>query len=530
MTRLYIIADDSMKGRQAGSAGIRRPLRTSQPSSNAWGSSLPATAARTSRTCRSCAATSTRARRSPPAPPRFAPTPTSSRSSFAARRAASTVRKSFTAAFSPIPPRGSSAEQARGKLVVFNPKLPPGTPPHFYTINIRPMSRFAGAAGVAIPTLELAPPEYLARVHRPGLALRRAPPAPKAHRRCISSSRSPLRRTLLGASPDSQARRAGQDDSRRRSSREKPRPARNVVAILPRQRSEARRASTSRSARTTITSASNDAPVDHDSMRAFNDGRAPRGRGRRRTRTPTPDSRRAQIRVIVDWLRKVHAPRARLDLQRRRRRWLRHRRRCSRSPRRSRGDAPSRSARSSSSGTPAKRRGCWGSRVLHRSPDRAARFDRRAAQHGHGRPRRRRDGRSSRRAAGPSYLQLVGSRRLSTELGDLVESGRTRTEHARLHVRLRAGRERPPAATSTAAATTTSTRATASRSSFFTTGGHRDYHQVTDEPQYIDYAHMARVANYVHDVAITVANLDHRVVVDKPKPDPKGAAGSGMKS
>jgi hypothetical protein len=26
-----------------------------------------------------------------------------------------------------------------------------------------------------------------------------------------------------------------------------------------------------------------------------------------------------------------------------------------------------------------------------------------------------------------------------------------------------------------------------------------------------------------HDLAVTVANLDHRIVVDKPKPDPKGA-------
>ena len=56
---------------------------------------------------------------------------------------------------------------------------------------------------------------------------------------------------------------------------------------------------------------------------------------------------------------------------------------------------------------------------------------------------------------------------------------------------------------------------------FFTTGGHADYHQLTDEPQYIEYDHMARVATLVHDAAIRLANLDHRVVVDKPKPDPR---------
>ncbi len=58
---------------------------------------------------------------------------------------------------------------------------------------------------------------------------------------------------------------------------------------------------------------------------------------------------------------------------------------------------------------------------------------------------------------------------------------------------------------------------------FFTTGIHSDYHQVTDEPEYIDYTHMARVASLIEDVAVHVADLDHRVVVDQPKPDPNAA-------
>ena len=57
---------------------------------------------------------------------------------------------------------------------------------------------------------------------------------------------------------------------------------------------------------------------------------------------------------------------------------------------------------------------------------------------------------------------------------------------------------------------------------FFTTGGHMDYHMLTDEVQYIDFPKMARVAGLVEDVARHVADLDHRVVVDKPKPDPEG--------
>jgi hypothetical protein len=57
---------------------------------------------------------------------------------------------------------------------------------------------------------------------------------------------------------------------------------------------------------------------------------------------------------------------------------------------------------------------------------------------------------------------------------------------------------------------------------FFSTGSHLDYHQVTDEPQYIDYDHYRSVLQFVYDVARTVANRNNRLVVDKPKPDPKG--------
>ena len=56
---------------------------------------------------------------------------------------------------------------------------------------------------------------------------------------------------------------------------------------------------------------------------------------------------------------------------------------------------------------------------------------------------------------------------------------------------------------------------------FFSTGGHRDYHQVTDEAEYLDYDKFARVVQLRGGAAGRVADLDHRVVVDKPKPDPE---------
>jgi hypothetical protein len=116
-----------------------------------------------------------------------------------------------------------------------------------------------------------------------------------------------------------------------------------------------------------------------------------------------------------------------------------------------------------------------------------------------------------------NYLQLVGSRRLSTELGDLAEQVNAkeaipfkfdyamdanghpqniycRSDHANY------ARYGIPVI-------------------FFTTGGHADYHQVTDEPQYIQYQHMARVSTLVFDLALKLGGMDHRPVVDKTKPD-----------
>jgi hypothetical protein len=121
---------------------------------------------------------------------------------------------------------------------------------------------------------------------------------------------------------------------------------------------------------------------------------------------------------------------------------------------------------------------------------------------------------------GPDYLQLVGSRRLSTELGDLIETvNKTEKKPLKFDYSIDADGHQ-------SSIYCRSDHYSYARYgipiTFFTTGGHSDYHQLTDEPEYIDYEHMARVATLVKDIATSVANLDHRVVVDKPKPDPKG--------
>jgi hypothetical protein len=120
----------------------------------------------------------------------------------------------------------------------------------------------------------------------------------------------------------------------------------------------------------------------------------------------------------------------------------------------------------------------------------------------------------------PNYLQLVGSRRLSTELGDLIERVNVEGKHGLTFDYSLDANGHPDNIYCR------SDHYEYARYgipiTFFTTGLHSDYHQVTDEPEYIDFEHMARVDNFIADVALHVANLDHRVVVDHPKPDPHG--------
>jgi hypothetical protein len=119
---------------------------------------------------------------------------------------------------------------------------------------------------------------------------------------------------------------------------------------------------------------------------------------------------------------------------------------------------------------------------------------------------------------GPTYLEVVGARRLSREFGDQLEAANAaqpqpfvfnyefdvpghplqyycRADHysyARYGI--------PSVA--------------------FSRGEHLDYHQVTDEAQYIDYPDMLRVVQMVRDAAVRVANLAHAPKLDQPRGDP----------
>lgn len=121
---------------------------------------------------------------------------------------------------------------------------------------------------------------------------------------------------------------------------------------------------------------------------------------------------------------------------------------------------------------------------------------------------------------GDAYLQLVGSRRLSTQLGDLVEAVNGRRK-AKLTFDYTLDADGHPENIYCRSDHYNWARY-GIPVTFFTTGLHGDYHQSTDEPQYIDYPHFASVTQFIADVMGELANAKDKPVVDKPKPDPNG--------
>jgi hypothetical protein len=117
---------------------------------------------------------------------------------------------------------------------------------------------------------------------------------------------------------------------------------------------------------------------------------------------------------------------------------------------------------------------------------------------------------------GPDYLGVVGSKRLSTDLGHMVvAANKAQKKPLRLDYEFD---------DSTAWAGYNNIYGRSDHANyarhgipiaFFFTGLHRDYHQLTDEPQYIDYPHYSRITNYIRDLLVDVGNTPKRPVVDK---------------
>ena len=122
---------------------------------------------------------------------------------------------------------------------------------------------------------------------------------------------------------------------------------------------------------------------------------------------------------------------------------------------------------------------------------------------------------------GRNALVLIGARRLSTELGDLAESIDKRPEHA-FKLDYEFDRNGDPTNAYCRSDHYMYARYGIPVLFFSAAAWHIDYHMVSDEPQYIAFDRMTRIGRYIRDVVGAVADLDHRPIVDKPKPDPEG--------
>ena len=116
------------------------------------------------------------------------------------------------------------------------------------------------------------------------------------------------------------------------------------------------------------------------------------------------------------------------------------------------------------------------------------------------------------RGGGPDYLIVVGHRRMSQDLGDIVDAVNERQPRP---LRFDLSWDAPD---HPEGIYDRSDHAHYARIgipvAFFFTGLHADYHQVTDEPQYLDYPHYTRITRYLHDLVTAIADRDARIRMD----------------
>ncbi|HXD49453.1 MAG TPA: M28 family peptidase [Gemmatimonadaceae bacterium] len=117
---------------------------------------------------------------------------------------------------------------------------------------------------------------------------------------------------------------------------------------------------------------------------------------------------------------------------------------------------------------------------------------------------------------GPAYLEVVGLRRLSDEFGDWVEAANA-AEPLPFVFNFQYDAPGHPDQYYCRADHYSYARYGIPSVSL-SRGSHRDYHQLTDEPQYIDYPDYARLTQMVLDAAVAVANHDRAPRLKVPKP------------
>ena len=127
-----------------------------------------------------------------------------------------------------------------------------------------------------------------------------------------------------------------------------------------------------------------------------------------------------------------------------------------------------------------------------------------------------RGGKGDIEGGGATYLEVVGLRRLSKEFGDWVEAANAKQKIPFVFNVEYDAPGHPDQYYCRADHYSYARYGVPSVS--LSRGAHRDYHQLTDEPQYIDYPDYARLTQMVFDAATYIANQSHRPKLDAPKP------------
>ncbi len=400
-----------------------------------------------------------------------------------------------------------SADAARGKLVILG--LAPDAPPR----GVRAVlgdSRLSGAVAVGTVLLDRFPSAIVAQLRRGSLAVGSADSSTGPMILMLSERAATQ---LLGRATGDLA--SGTDGRTVKghaavSFQPFPLPARNVVAILPGRDPKLRATYVSVSAHNDHVGLTT--PVDHDSLRAFN--RVVRPMGADSPERPATAEEQRQIAVILDSLRRIRPPRQ---------------------------DSIVNGADDDGTGTVALLEIAGAISRLPNRPKRSILFVSHTAEElgllgskwftDH--PTVPRDsivaevdmdmiGRGDAAdlpKGGVGYLEVIGSRRLSTEFGDTLEAVNARQPQP-FTFNYEFDQPGHPLQYYCRADHYSYARygipATA-----LSRGEHLDYHQVTDEPAYIDYDALARVARLVRDVAIQIGNMDHRPLVNGAHGDPK---------
>jgi hypothetical protein len=401
------------------------------------------------------------------------------------------------------------AEQSIGKLVVlgFDPNLSPRG-----VGGVAQDPHFRGALILAVANMDRVPPGTLERLRRGAVTLGPVPATaatgPLTLIVSVSAAELMLGQPLAGLAPGM----AGKRVRARLGVRSVPfaHPARNVIAAIPGSDPALRGQYLTLTAHNDHVGTTAQV-VDHDSIRAFN--RVVRPMGADSPNRPASGEEQARIKVILDSLRRA-------------------------SP--ARPDSVLNGADDDGTGTVALLEIAHSLMAQRVKPRRSILFVSHTAEEmgllgsrwftDH--PTVPRDsivaeidmdmiGRGSVSDlpdAGPGYLEVIGAKRLSKEFGDTLEAVNARQPQP-FTFNYEYDQPGHPLQYYCRADHYSYARygipATA-----LSRGEHLDYHQVTDEPQYIDYDALGRVARLVRDAALAIGNMEHRPALNGPRPDP----------